>query len=122
MNPGATSLFSFAQGHSADDEELFQKDLFQKHAIAVVSTVTAAVSLLDKKEMETLVIVLKDLGGRHAALGLEKVHYELVGESLLFTLEKALGADFSKSVKDAWSGIYGVITEQMMLGAEEFSR
>jgi len=53
-------------------------------------------------------------------LDLEQAHYDLVGESLLFTLEQALGDSFTSSVKDAWVGVYAVIAEQMMVGAKEF--
>lgn len=120
LNEGATSLFSFAKGYNAADEEMYKSDPFLKHAVTVISTVTAAVSLLEKNEMGTLVVVLKDLGKRHAALELEQAHYDLVGESLLFTLEQALGDSFTSSVKDAWVGVYAVIAEQMMVGAKEF--
>jgi hemoglobin-like flavoprotein len=34
-------------------------------------------------------------------------------------LEKALAEAFTPKVKEAWVGVYGVIAEQMMLGAAD---
>ena len=94
-----------------------------KHAEGVVSAVTASVELLEQSDMKTLENVLKELGAKHLSYGLnlEKAHYDLVGQALLDTLENALGADvFTPETKDAWSGVYGIITEKMMAGAAEF--
>lgn len=119
LNPDARALFSFADGYPPDSEDLYIDPLFTKHSTAVISTVSAAVGLLEAGEIETLTDVLRDLGARHASLDLGKGHYELVGEALLYTLEKALGEGFTPQAKQAWLGVYGVITEQMMQGAEE---
>ena len=101
---------------------MYKNDPFVKHSTAGISTGTAAVGLLEAGETDTLVSVLQDLGARHAALRvrLEKAHYELVGEALLFTLSKALGAEaFTPTVKRAWLQVYEIITQQMMQGAKE---
>jgi hemoglobin-like flavoprotein len=102
---------------------MYKNDPFVKHSTTVISTVTAAVVLLEAGETDTLVSVLQDLGARHAAFSrviLEKAHYELVGEALLFTLSKALGAEaFTPTVKRAWLQVYEIITQQMMQGAKE---
>jgi len=81
--------------------------------------VDAAIGLLEKGDKETLVKVLKELGARHASYDVKDVHYPIVGEALLYTLEKALGDAFTPEVKDAWVGVYGVITENMQAGAKE---
>ena len=102
---------------------MYKQEIFLKHAEGVVSAVTASVELLEQSDMKTLESVLKELGAKHLSLGLnlEKAHYDLVGHALLDTLENALGADvFTSETKDAWSGVYGVITEKMMAGAAEF--
>jgi hemoglobin-like flavoprotein len=101
---------------------MYKEEVFKRHASGVILTVTAAVGLLEKGDMDTLVGVLKDLGARHLSLGLklEKAHYDLVGHALLDTLAKALGHDFSAEVKEDWVGVYGIITEKMMEGAAQF--
>lgn len=121
-SPGATSLFQFAQGYTAVDEEMYSSELFVKHSTAVVSTVTAAVGLLERGDMETLVTVLQDLGERHGAFDLGQEHYDLVGSSLLHTLGLGLGDAFTTDMEKAWVGVYAIITEQMMVGAKEYSR
>eukprot|EP00980_Cylindrotheca_fusiformis_P006965 scaffold1469_cov119-Cylindrotheca_fusiformis.AAC.9 len=117
LNPDALGLFSFAKKYKAGDEALYEDKRFRKHASGVIDTVTAAVSLIEEGNMELLVSVLQDLGARHAKYDLVKVHYDMVGESLLYTLEKALGDAFTPQVKEAWVQVYGIITEQMMRGA-----
>jgi hemoglobin-like flavoprotein len=119
LNPDATDLFSFAKGYKATDDEMYKDVKFVRHATGVVATVTAAVNLLKDGDMDTLVSVLKDLGAKHAKFNLVEAHFDLVGASLLYTLEKALAEAFTPKVKEAWVGVYGVIAEQMMLGAEE---
>ncbi|KAL3944653.1 MAG: hypothetical protein SGBAC_001260 [Bacillariaceae sp.] len=119
LNGDALAFFSFAKTYNPDDDALYKDPLFRVHAAAVVGTVTAAVDLLEKEDMDTLISVLRDLGAKHAQFNFVKVHYELVGESLLYTLEKGLGFAFTPKVKEAWVGVYDVIAKQMMLGAEE---
>ena len=124
INPDASAFFKFTDGFETTDEALYKQEVFIKHSTGVVSAVTAAVGLLESGDMETLVSVLKELGAKHYAYGLklEKAHYELVGQALLDTLKAALGEEsFTPDVKDAWTGVYGVITEKMMEGAAEFA-
>jgi hemoglobin-like flavoprotein len=86
--------------------------------------IAAAVTLLEKGDMNNLVGVLKDLGARHFSLGLnlEEAHYDLVGQALVDTLEKTLGDDFTSEVKDSWVEVYALIKENMMEGAAEFEK
>ena len=121
-NPDATALFQFAQDYAADDKEMYNSELFVKHSTAVVSTVTAAVGLLEKGDLEILMSVLKDLGERHGSFELVQAHYDLVGESLLYTLAQGLGDSFTSDIKTAWIRVYNIIAEQMINGAREYSR
>eukprot|EP00523_Entomoneis_sp_CCMP467_P018478 CAMPEP_0168814526 /NCGR_PEP_ID=MMETSP0726-20121227/5723_1 /TAXON_ID=265536 /ORGANISM="Amphiprora sp., Strain CCMP467" /LENGTH=205 /DNA_ID=CAMNT_0008866697 /DNA_START=37 /DNA_END=654 /DNA_ORIENTATION=+ len=123
INPEAAAIFKFTDGYETTDEALYAQEAFKKHATAVVSSVTAAVGLLESGDLTTLVTVLKEFGAKHLAAGLqlEKAHYDLVGQALLDTLAAALAAKFTPKVKQAWTAVYGVITENMMAGAAEFS-
>ena len=38
-------------------------------------------------------------------------NYAIVGEALLWTLEKGLAADFTPEVKDAWATVYGILAQ-----------
>eukprot|EP00980_Cylindrotheca_fusiformis_P006964 scaffold1469_cov119-Cylindrotheca_fusiformis.AAC.8 len=118
-SPEMLSLFTFSGKHSAADNEMYKSYQFTKHSTAVISAVSGAVDLLGQEDMETLVAVLKDLGARHASLHLQQTHYDYVGEALIFTLEKALGASFTTEIEDSWLALYETIADQMMLGADE---
>jgi hemoglobin-like flavoprotein len=120
LQPDATSFFPFSEGYSLDDDEMYESALFEKHIIAVVSSINAAIELLEKDDMKTLVSVLKDLGVRHAAFDLEMFHYDLVGEALLFALRETVGHSFDGRMKNAWAGVFGIITDTMMQGTKEF--
>ena len=120
VNPGATALFSFASGTTPSDlEDIYTNDPFIQHSTAVISTVTAAVELLEAGEMETLTRVLQDLGSRHSSFALNQSHFDLVGEALLYTLASALGATFTNEYRDAWIEIYGIIATQMKEGHDK---
>lgn len=119
INPGATAFFTFAKDVTRTDHEaIYQSELFQVHATAVISTVDAAVGLLQSNSMDTLTSVLKGLGAKHASMSLEQAHFDLVGQALLDTLAKALGSDyFTQQVREAWAGVYEVIAKTMLEGA-----
>jgi hemoglobin-like flavoprotein len=44
-------------------------------------------------------------------------HYQPVGEALLWTLEKGLGADFTLPVKAAWTEAYKTLSGVMIAAA-----
>lgn len=115
--PEADALFKFAA--NGVDDDMYKSQLFLVHARGVIRTVDAAVNLLGAGNMDKLVEVLKDLGARHATYDVKEVHYPIVGEALLDTLGKALGEGFTPEVKEAWTGVYGVIQDTMCQGAKE---
>lgn len=119
LEPEALPLFSFSKDYKPDSDELYDDSVFRVHSKAVLASVTAAVGLLEKHNLGALIHVLKDLGAKHSQFEFTKVHYDLVGGALLYTLEKALGDSFTPRVKQAWIGVYDVITKQMMIGAAE---
>ncbi|WP_458789336.1 globin family protein [Adonisia turfae] len=70
------------------------------------------------RKPDVLSKTLKGLGARHVKYGALPVHYPLVGNSLLKTLEQYAGDAWTSDVKDAWVGAYGAITELMLEGAD----
>lgn len=121
INPDASAFFKFTDGYETTDEAMYKQEVFKMHATGVVATVSAAVGLLEKGDMEILTTVLKELGAKHLAYGLDlkKEHYELVGQALMDTLSTGLVDDFTDETKEAWMSLYGVIAEKMMEGAKE---
>jgi hemoglobin-like flavoprotein len=67
---------------------LFPVDMREqkRKLIRMIATAVGGLNNLDR-----LVPAVKALGVRHSGYGVTVTHYELVGESLLWTLERALG-------------------------------
>jgi hemoglobin-like flavoprotein len=61
---------------------------------------------------------LKGLGTRHVKYGVLPEHYPMVGSSLLKTLEWGLESNWTPEVKQAWTEVYGSVTQLMLAGAE----
>ena len=53
------------------------------------------------------------LGERHVAYGVRDEHYDVVGQTLLWTLAKGLGPVFTPEVKQAWIAAYAELSATM---------
>lgn len=56
-------------------EEVEENEHFRSHALQVTESVSLAVSSLD--DMESLVLILKDLGGAHSTHNLQNSHFDV---------------------------------------------
>lgn len=77
----------------------------------LMDTLAVAVSAL--RDMPKLTATLQDLGHRHRAYGVQPAHYAKVGEALIWTLERGLGAAFDAPTRAAWLHLYGVVCATM---------
>ena len=73
----------------------------------LMQMIGTAVMGLDR--IQELVPAIEDLGRRHISYGVEKSHYNTVGAALLWTLEAALGDEFTPELREAWAAVYGVL-------------
>lgn len=64
-----------------------------------------------------LIIGLRQLGSRHVAYGAQPLHYAMVGEALLWTLERANPEGLGDDGRVAWRRLYGWIVAEMLAGA-----
>ena len=78
----------------------------------VVNTVGTPVSLL--KDFGTLVPVLQKLGLQHVAYNVLPVHYDVVGQAFIATLEDALQAEFTEAVKNAYLKVWNIVQTTMI--------
>ena len=62
---------------------------------------------------EQLVTDLVVMGKRHVAYGVRDSDYDAAGVALLWTLEKALGPDFTPDARAAWTEAYQWIASVM---------
>ena len=93
---------------------LFKGDI-KAQGRKLMSTIALAVGSLQK--LPELVPVVQDLGRRHAGYGAKDEHYDIVAEALLWTLDKALGPDFTPDVKEAWISVYTTLADTMKSAA-----
>ena len=89
---------------------MFAADM-AKQKKALMGTLAVAVQSLNK--IEEIVPVVQDLGAKHLSYGVKDEHYDVVGASLLYTLEKGLGDDWNDDLKAAWAETYGTLAGVM---------
>ena len=89
---------------------LFRNDMLEqgRNLTAMISVAVGALS-----RPERIALAVRQLGERHAGYGVERRHYELVGTSLIWTLEKCLGEAFTPDVKAAWWATYAFLASEM---------
>jgi hemoglobin-like flavoprotein len=97
---------------------MFPADLRQQKQKLMAMLATAVGGLTD---LETLVPKVKALGARHGGYGVRAADYNVVGEVLLWTLERGLADAFTPEVRAAWTKVYGVLAATMQAGAAELS-
>ena len=56
---------------------------------------------------------------RHVDYGVKTEHYNMVGAALLWTLQKALGKDWTEELKTAWINCYNVLSVTMITAASK---
>jgi hemoglobin-like flavoprotein len=98
---------------------LFRGDMAEQGK-KLMTMIGMAVGGLDR--LDQLVPAVRGLGLRHAGYQVREAHYETVGEALLWTLERGLGADFTSDTKAAWAKVYGLLAETMKAGARDGAR
>ena len=50
---------------------------------------------------------------RHVEYGVKDKHYDDVGTTLIWTLERMLGPAFTPAARDAWTALYGTVVDVM---------
>jgi len=89
--------------------KLFPADMDQQYR-KLIDMLNRIVVQLD--EPDALEQEIAWMAQRHAGYGVKPVHYTLVGNALLWTLERGLGKDWNEQTAEAWKGCY-----QKMAGA-----
>jgi hemoglobin-like flavoprotein len=85
---------------------------------ALFKMIGVAVSVLN--DGPTLRGALENLARGHKKYGVVAGHYQVVGENLLWTLKKTLGAEFTPDVEKSWLKIYCFMLKVILpVAAEE---
>ena len=69
------------------------------------------------KNLDAVLPAARALAVKHVGYGVKAAHYAPVGEALIWTLDRGLGADFTSEVRSAWLAAYGAISGVMIAEA-----
>jgi len=75
---------------------------------------TLAIVVNGLSNLEMILPAASALATRHVAYGAKAEHYPVVGEALLWTLEKGLGAGWTPDVAEAWTAAYTTLSGFMI--------
>mmetsp|Transcript_12393 Transcript_12393/g.19338 ORF Transcript_12393/g.19338 Transcript_12393/m.19338 type:complete len:250 (+) Transcript_12393:1460-2209(+) len=106
--PEALELFPFK-----DEPNLFEGESMKKHASNVMNAIGMAIEGIDK--LEPALPTLTSLGANHLGYkGVEIFHFELLHSAIQFTLEEALGTEYTEDVRDSWATAFNIIKNVML--------
>jgi nitric oxide dioxygenase len=96
---------------------LFQGDMDEqgRKLMATLAVVVNGLSNLD-----AVLPAASALAKRHVAYGVKPDHYAPVGEALIWTLERGLGAGWTQELAAAWAAAYTTLSQFMI--AEAYGR
>jgi nitric oxide dioxygenase len=93
---------------------LFHGDMADQRR-KLVAALAAVVSGLS--DLPSVLPVASSLAKRHVGYGARPEHYAVVGEALLWTLERGLGTQWNHQVADAWTAAYATLSGYMIAEA-----
>jgi hemoglobin-like flavoprotein len=59
---------------------------------------------------------------RHTLIPVERVHFDLLGEQLIFALSEVLCESFTIEARGAWSKLYGVLSSRILQYLDEYNK
>lgn len=83
-----------------------------KQYIKLVDMLSSIIMSLDQIESVSANIVA--MSKRHNGYGVKAHHYTMVGNALLWTLRKGLGAEWNQDVESAWNSCYQSLANVMI--------
>jgi hemoglobin-like flavoprotein len=90
---------------------LFRGDMAEQGR-KLMATLTVVVNGLGN--LEAILPAASALAKRHVGYGVKPIHYAIVGDALLWTLERDLGEQWTPDLAAAWADAYGVLSEYMI--------
>ena len=96
--------------------QMFREDV-RSQSQKLVSLITFVVHKLNN--MNEVIADVKALGKRHKNYHVKTEHYSLVGQALLWTLEKGLGEQWNDETQSAWRAVYSILSDTMIKASRE---
>jgi nitric oxide dioxygenase len=91
-------------------EPLFHGDMAEQGR-KLMATLTTVVDSIDR--LDAVVPAVQHLGRQHKDYGAQPKHYETAGSALLWTLQRALGKDFTPAAQAAWTEAWTILAGTM---------
>lgn len=93
---------------------LFHEDLAVQGR-RLIDTLAAIVTGLSR--LEPMLPEIRLMAIRHAGYGVEDRHYPIVGDALLYMVERMAGAKFTPEIGEAWREAYTALADIMIAAA-----
>ncbi|HEX8168129.1 MAG TPA: globin domain-containing protein [Beijerinckiaceae bacterium] len=90
---------------------LFATDM-RTQGTKLLGALSHVVRSLDK--LDGIIAEVRALARRHVAYGVEREHYDLVGEALMGALAARLGQAFDEGARTAWRAAYAALAGAMI--------
>jgi nitric oxide dioxygenase len=84
----------------------------KEQARKLMNMVTLIVAKLEK--LDDIMNDIKSLSQRHGKYGATPEHYQVVGACLLWTLEQGLDDKWNPETEEAWTAVYGLLSNAMI--------
>jgi hemoglobin-like flavoprotein len=133
MNPADIQLVRNAFAAVAADREAFDAAIFDRlfardpglralfatdmktHGQRLLAALAHVVKSLDR--FDAIIEDVRALARRHVAYGVEREHYDFLGEALLGALAERLGNAFDAKARTAWIAAYSTLATAMIEAA-----
>lgn len=114
VEPHGTEVTAYFYRHLFDHHPGV-RSLFAEHLDDQQDRLWAALGALvaNLESTDTLVGILRDLGGRHAGYGALPEHFPAVGDSLIATLRHYAADVWTPEAEASWTAVYGVVADTM---------
>jgi hemoglobin-like flavoprotein len=113
--PQAAALFYGRLFEMLPEARSMFKSEINEQGRKLMATLGAVVRSLNR--LDAVMPVARALALRHVDFGVRPHHYGPVGAALLWTLEQALGAEFTPDTAAAWRAAYGMLSSAMIAAA-----
>ena len=97
-----------------DAKALFRSDMERQRA-KLMDMIAALVGSLDQQALFQSII--ENSGRHHARFGVRPSQYDALGEALMWTLERKLGAALTPELLASWKALYAKVQDEMQRAA-----
>lgn len=85
----------------------------KQHADGIVHLLDSILQMLGP-DVEFIEEILRQVGVRHAKMGVNVCFFPFLGDSLVWALEQTLGNEMTDERREAWNLVYDAISEEII--------